>query len=48
MMGQKGISMDKCLLVLSLVLLSCVSINYTEGVMDITERNSATSSSWSG
>jgi enterochelin esterase-like enzyme len=29
--------MDKVLIILSLVLLSCVSINYTPGVMDITD-----------
>jgi hypothetical protein len=36
MMGQKGISMNKIILVLGLTLLSCVSIPYIEGVKDIT------------
>jgi enterochelin esterase-like enzyme len=36
MMGQKGISMNKIILVLGLTLLSCVTIPYIEGVKDIT------------
>jgi hypothetical protein len=42
MMGQKGISMNKIILVLGLTLLSCVTIPYIEGVKGHYQRHPST------